>query len=40
MGENKNKTDGGLIILNRLFDSNIFVKLIVKVKDKYCLEKY
>lgn len=40
MGENKNKTDGGLTTLNRLSDSNTFVKLTVKVKDKHCSEKH
>lgn len=38
-GKNKNKTDGGLTTLTGLSDSNTFVKLTVKVKDKHCAKK-
>ena len=39
-GKNKNKTDGGLTTLTGLSDSNTFVKLTVKMKDKHCAKKH
>lgn len=38
-GKNKNKMDGGLTTLTGSSDSNTFVKLTVKVKDKHCAKR-
>lgn len=38
--KNKNKMEGGLTTSNGLSDSNTFVKLTVKVKDKHCSKKH